>query len=192
MASDVSICSNALLMLGAQPINSLSENSDRARLCAGLFETTRDDVLRSHFWNCATTRTTIAPDVATPAFDYAYQFTLPSDWIRTISVGEYGYETDYRQEGRKILSDESSLKLTYIYKNTDVTTWDVSLVKAMTHAMQAALAYPITQSASMAQVADQQLAMYMKRARAIDGQDTPPETMGDFPLMNSRFTGNAW
>lgn len=190
MANAVSICSNALLSLGAQPINSLSENNDRARLCNSLWETVRDDVLRSHFWNCAIKRTTLAADVDTPAFDYSYQFTLPTDWIRNVQVGEYGYESFYRCEGRKILCDESSLKLVYVYRNESVGTWDVSLINAMTYAMAARMAYPITQSASQAQLAEQQLAMYMKRARAVDGQDDMPETMGDFPLIAARYGGN--
>ena len=190
MATEVSICSNALLMLGAQPINSLTENNDRARLCNSLFDTVRDDVLRSHFWNCATKRLALAPDVTAPAFDYSYQFTLPSDFIRLQQVGEYGYESDYRQEGNKILCSESTLKIVYIYRNESVETWDVSLINAMQHAMAAKLAYPITQSASLSQVMDQQLNMFMKRARAVDGQDNPPETMGDFPLLAARY--GAW
>jgi hypothetical protein len=60
----------------------------------------------------------------------------------------------------------------------------------MTYAMAARLAYAITQSASQVQVSEQQLAMYMKRARAIDGQDDMPETMGDFPLIAARYGGN--
>jgi len=186
MATAVSICSNALLLLGAQPINSLTENNDRARLCNSLFEVIRDDVLRSHFWNCCIKRVAIAADSTAPAYDYSYQFTLPSDWIRNISVGLYGRECDYRCEGRKILCDESTLYLKYIYKNEDVSTWDSSLVNAMHHAIAARIAYAITQSASLAQAMDQQLSMFMKRARAIDGQDEPPETMGDFPLINAR------
>lgn len=186
-ASAVSICSNALVMLGAQSISSLSESVDRARICNAVYKTVRDDVLRSHFWNCAIKRVSLSPDVTTPAFDYSYQYTLPSDWIRTCSIGEYGEEVDFKPEGRKILCDESSLKLVYVYRNEDVTTWDASLVNAMTYAIKAAIAYPITQSASMLQVAQQELSMYMKRARAVDGQDAPPETMGDFPLLAARM-----
>lgn len=36
--SHVSICSNALLMLGAQPINDFSESNDRARLMSNLYD----------------------------------------------------------------------------------------------------------------------------------------------------------
>ena len=187
MATKVSICSNALLLLGAQSISSLTEDTPRARLCAGLFDSVRDDVLRSHFWNCCIKRVQLSPDVDSPAFDFTYQYTLPSDWVRSIQVGEYGYEVDYKHEGRKILCSESSLSLVYVYRNEDVSTWDVSLIQAMQYAMAAALAYPITQSASQGQVMEQKLAMYMKRARAIDGQDDPPETMGDFPLIAARY-----
>lgn len=187
MASAVSICSNALLLLGANPISSLTENNDRARVCNSLFEVIRDDVIRSHFWNCCIKRVAIAPDSTSPAYDYSYQYTLPTDWLRNMSVGQYGSEVDYRCEGRKILCDESTLYLKYIYRNEDVSTWDSALVNAMHHAVAARIAYPVTQSASLGQAMDQQLSMFMKRARAIDGQDDPPETMGDFPLYASRF-----
>jgi len=77
MATSVSICSNALLRLGAQTIASLSESNDRARLAANLYETVRDSTLRSHPWNCAVKRVVLAPDTDVPAFDFAAQFTLP-------------------------------------------------------------------------------------------------------------------
>src|SRR5262245_34886808 len=93
VASVVNICSNALLSLGAQPINDLAEDSDRARLAANLWEPVRDYVLRRHTWNCAVKRVALAPDVAAPAFDYAFQFTLPPDFMRLLSVGESGVES---------------------------------------------------------------------------------------------------
>lgn len=39
MASSISICSNALLALGAHPINSFGENSEHARLCSNIYPT---------------------------------------------------------------------------------------------------------------------------------------------------------
>src|SRR3546814_19099578 len=74
MTTEVSICSNALLRLGADPINSFDEadnfgsNIERARLCANLWPNVRRQVIRSHPWNCATTRVVLSPDAAAPAF----------------------------------------------------------------------------------------------------------------------------
>lgn len=186
MATRVSICSNALLMLGAQPINDLTEDLDRARLAANLYQSVRDDILRAHPWNCAVKRVVLSPDTAPPAYGYAYQFRLPSDWLRTLSVGDYGAETDYRSEGRMLLANENVLKLRYIFRNEDESSWDAMLVHCMTLAMAARMAYAITQSASLEQVRLQELEMALRRARATDGQDDPPETFGDFRLLNSR------
>lgn len=188
MASKVSICSNALLMLGADPLNSLSDTSDHAVMCLNLYPAARDVVLRSHPWNCAIKRVVLAPNATAPLFDYAYSFNLPADWLRTLSVGDSSYATDYVSEGRQLLSDESSLPLRYVFRNEDENTWHAGLVEAVTMAMAERLAYPITSSASMQQTMMQKLQEVLKRARAEDGQEDPPETLGDFPLLASRLS----
>ena len=48
--SAVSICSNALLLLGDKPIDSFDINNDRTRLVANLYTSKRDKVLRAHPW----------------------------------------------------------------------------------------------------------------------------------------------
>lgn len=191
MATKVSICSNALLMLGAKTINSLSEDSDRASLASNLYDSQRDAVLRSHPWNCAVKRVVLAPDAAAPAFDYGAQFTLPGDWLRTISVGNENDEMDYKHEAGKILANGTVLPLRYIFRNEVEATWDALLVSAMELKMASEMAYPITGSASMADMLHQKFLQILRQARAIDGQDDPPQTMGDFPLLNSRFGGRA-
>lgn len=188
MVSKVSICSNALLMLGADPINSLADTSDQAVLCKNLYPVTRDSVLRAHPWNCAIKRVVLAPNATAPLFDYANSFNLPSDWLRTLSVGEDGSAIDYVSEGRQLLSDESSLSLRYVFRNEDENTWHAGLVEAVTLAMAHRLAYPVTSSTSMMDSKMNELQMFLKRARAEDGQEDPPETMGDFPLLASRLS----
>lgn len=191
MATKVSICSNALLLLGAKTINSLSEDSDRASLASNLYDSQRDAVLRSHPWNCAVKRVVLAPDATAPAFDYGAQFTLPGDWLRTISVGNENYEVDYKHEAGKILANGTVLPLRYIYRNDNEATWDAMLVSAMELKLAAEMAYPITGSASMADMMHQKFLQTLRQARALDGQDDPPQTLGDFPLLNSRFGGHA-
>ncbi len=79
MPSVVDICNEAMDLLGAATITSLTENSKEARLCNRRFETVRDSVLRSHPWNVAIVRTDIAADSDAPAFGFTHQFTLPTD-----------------------------------------------------------------------------------------------------------------
>jgi hypothetical protein len=187
--SAVQVCSNALLLLGAQTINAFTDNSDRAKLVSNLWANCRDAVLRSHPWNCAVEIVQLAPDATTPAFDWTYQFTLPGDCLRILSVGEEGETPEYRVRRRKILCDENPLNLTYLYRNEDVASWDSLLVEAMTAYMAMTCAYPITKSAS---VQEQMASLYkfkLQQAKAVDGQEQPPEQMGDFPFMDARVIG---
>lgn len=189
MHTSVSICTNALLMLGAQTIASLTENTDRARLCANLYPTVRDDLLRAHPWNCAVKRVQLAPETTAPAWGYSYAYALPPDWLRTLAVGDDGFEIDYRHESGKLLADANPLKFRYIWRNDQEATWDAAMVNAITLAMAARMAYAITQSNAREQALQQELVITLKRARAADGQDDPPQTLGDFPLLNARYGG---
>lgn len=196
MATDITICSNALLRLGANKFNSFDqanpsgENNSQVQLCVDLWPTVRRQVLRANTWNCALKRVTLNPDVTAPAFGFAYRFAKPADWLRNVFVGTHPEDRlVWRTEGGFFLSDESTFPLLYVYDNTDPQTYDSALVEIMEVAMAAALAVPVTQSTSLAgQLADLLHAMLVQ-ARGLDANDDPGETLGDFPLMASRFGG---
>lgn len=187
MATGVSICSNALLMLGSQTINDFNEPVVRASIAANLYPTVRDDLLRTHPWNCTIKRVLLAPDATPPAFGYDNQFELPADFLRVLEVGQAGLQIDYLVEGRHILANATSVELRYVYLNPVENTWDANLVALMTLAMAAAMAYAITQSAAVRDSLKQDLEMAKKVARAVDGQEDPPQTLGDERMYASRF-----
>lgn len=193
MATGVSICSNALLMLGAQTINDFADqtNLDRAKLCSNLYPTVRDDLLRSHPWNCCIKRVVLAPDAEAPAFGYSHSFELPADFSRVLEVGTSGQQIDYLVEGRTIQASTTVLELRYVFRNEVESTWDAHLVALATQAMCAALAYPVTQSSAKQAGEEQKLELMLRRARSVDGQEDPPQTMGDERLYAARF-GSYW
>lgn len=194
MTTAVSIASNALLRLGSDPINSFDEadtfgdNIDRTRIASNLWPTVRRQVLRSHPWNCAVKRVLLSPDVMPPAFGYRQRFQIPSDWLRTVAVGERpGEFCDYVTEGGFLLSNDDAVLLTYIFDNDNPATYDATMVGVMEAAMAAALAYPVTKSTTLAAELSAELRSMMASARALDSQDDPPQTLGDYPLLRSRF-----
>ena len=185
--SAVSICSNALLLLGDAPISDFSEENDRTRMVANLYQAKREKVLRLHPWNCAVKRVVLSPDVDVPAFDWAYQFQLPDDWLRTLSAGLDGDLDDYQIEGRKILMDTNICYLRYIFNNDVEATWDSLLVEAMQQVMVAALTYPVTKSTTKQATEEEIVKMVLKSARTVDGQEQPAEQLGDSPLLSHRM-----
>ncbi len=187
-ATSVSVCSNGLLLLGAKPFSDFSEPQDHVTLCANLYPSIRDTTLRAHPWNCATKRVLLSPLSTKPAFDFQYEFQLPSDWLRTIQVGTKDNKIPYRSEGRKILANVAALPLVYIFRNEIPGTWSTNLIHVMELAMAASLAYPVTSSTSLMQAKQQELAAALKFAKAIDGQDDPPEEFEEGSFVESRFT----
>ena len=187
MASSVSICSNALLILGENPINDFKEDSDSARLCSNVYPTVREDLLRKHPWNCAVKRVVLSPSSTAPVFGFAYQFPLPGDLLRVLSVGDESDDIQYQLEGRKVLANINALKLRYIFRNDDESTWDPALVALAEAFMAAKIAYAVTGSASLRDALTQEAAYLLRQAKAIDGQEDPPEELGGYPLLTSRF-----
>lgn len=187
-ASSISICSNALILLGAKPISSFTE-SDRGAAMGNLYPFAREEVLRAHPWNSATKRVMLPPLAAPPLFDFRYAFQLPSDWLRTIQVGRLDVPIEYTIEGRQILCDVPSLPFVYVWRNEVESSWDATLISVMTYYMKAAMAYWITQSTTQTQTASQEFLTVLRQAKSINGQDEGPQTLGDFPLLVQRQSG---
>lgn len=186
--SSVSICSNALLALGAHPINDFNENTEHARLCANKYATLRDDLLRRHPWNCAIKRVVLAPETDAPAYGWGYQFAMPGDALRVLSVGyENQPPLDYTVEGRAILANTTVLPLRYIWRNEDVSSWDSSMVRLLEMIVQAELAYAVTGSASLQANLKNEAEFLFKAAKAQDSQETPAQELGGYPTFESRF-----
>ena len=190
-ATNESICNAALLALGANPIVSLAAaNDDKARLCAGLFPTVRDRILRAHPWNCCIKRETLSPWAATPEFDWPFQYSLPPDFVRALAVGELGSEAEFRIEGRRLLTDVIPCLLRYVFQNENPATWDAGLVAVVTAFMAAALAYPITTKTTMRDSMLVEAAAVLSAAKSVDGQDDTGEMWGDSRLLASRMRGS--
>lgn len=189
MTTAVSICSNALLMLGKEPIADFNDGSDRAKYCVNMYPIVRDGLLRKHFWNCAIKRALLSKLTTAPAFGYSAQFQLPADFLRIYEVGMPGSAVeDFQIEGRMILANADALPLRYVFRNTNEETWDASLVHVATLTMAAILAYPVTQSASLRDAMQQDALRALREAKATDAQENPSETMGDeFPLIAGRY-----
>ena len=190
MATEVSICSNALRKLGDDPITSLTEDTERARLCNAFYESSRDSLLRSHPWNFAITRATLAQLSTTPAYGLAYQYALPTDpyCLRVLEMEYQDYIfkiENLATEGRVLLTDESTAKILYIARITDTTLFDSLFVDLLTAKLATNLAYAITGSLKVQEQMYKLFQLKLSEARSIDGQegfidDLVSDTFTDF------------
>ena len=152
--SDVSICNIALGKLGAQHITSLTENSKNGRMCNKYYEHVRDLVLRSHPWNCAICRQSLAPLSEDPLEEWEYQYQLPADprCLRVLSINAAESvlnPSEYTIEGRKLLTNEDTVILKYIKRMVDPSEMDELLIEAIATKLAATMAYDLTHDAQL-------------------------------------------
>ena len=169
MASTVDICNGALNQLGATTILSLTEDSKNARLCNSRYTQVRDAVFRSHPWNCLQKRIELAVDTTAPAWGFSFAYTLPSDCLRLLRILDY--ESNYKVEGRKILSNTSSMRILYIARVTDPNEYDELLRETLSAALGADIAFGITSNNQTSQNMYQLFQDKLRDARFVDSTE---------------------
>jgi len=176
MATDVSICSNALRRLGDDPITSFSDDTERARLCNAFFPDARDHILRSHPWNFAITRASLSKLSAVPKYGYAYMYSLPNDpyCLRVLEMEFPDYifkiEND-ATNGRVLLTDQDAAKILYVARITNPSLYDSMFVDLLTAKLSVDLCYAVTGSTALQTQMDKTYQQKLSEARSIDGQE---------------------
>lgn len=201
MTSTVDIANYALNSLGASNISSFSENSKPARIINQRFDSVRDSVFRSHPWNCLIRRAELAKEVEKPAFGYKNQFALPTNpyCLRVLEFtnGSMSYPQDsifnnsggpvFVIEGRKLLSDEDTVKIKYVARVTDPQEYDANLIDLLASAVAFEISYAITGSNTVKQLMAAEYTDKLKQATFVDGTEGAPQRLEASEFIESRF-----
>lgn len=188
VSSETQLCNNALLRIGAATISSLADGNLTANVCQQLYSPTRDSLLQQHFWKFALKRAALAADVTAPAFGWAYQYPLPSDYIRLKSV--YNCTSEYKHEGNYILTDQSApLNIVYVASIVDTTKYDPLFTKALTLLLALEIAErmgrPASEMAGISQAYDRALQL----AKRVNSQDDIPDQLSQSAYLDARSGG---
>lgn len=175
--TDVDICNSALTKVGAERITSLTEESERARIMAEQYPKLRDKLLRSHPWNFAIERLTLALSVGTPAFEFTYKFAIPNDCLRILQIDS---REKWQKEGEYIVSNSPTVGIKYIKKITDTSKYDASFAEALAAAIAADVSYSLVQSVTLKDALLKEAEQALRTARSFDAQEgTPQQVIAD-------------
>lgn len=196
MASSVTdLCNMALDSLGQESIMSAfpPDDSKQARACNKRYETARDAVLRAHRWNCATKRAVLTKLSNAPAFGFTSAHQIPSDFIRMANLDDLDilFRIEGGDDGRVLLSDESTVNLLYVYRLETVPLMDEGLKECIAARLAAEIAKKLTGDN---QVARDLYAVYKDKladAQYADSLESPVETLQDRTWLDSRVKGGA-
>lgn len=175
VALDIQICSNALLMVGADEINSFEDESQEAKLCASLYERTVRAMLELYPWRFSMKQASLNKVANfTPIAGYAYAYQLPTDRLRAV-FKPYS-TTDYRIVGDKLYTSASEFKVEYQARPAE-SIWSESFTRAVEFDMARALSIALLEDDSRADKYNQLVKQQLQRAKSVDGQQQP----GDEP-----------
>lgn len=184
-ATDISICNAALLMSGADDINSFSDNTTEAKLCNSVYQDTKKMLLQYHPWRFSLAQKDLGGAlVATPEFEFRYQYQLPTDFLRMLYIKD---DVGYKIYGTKIYTDNPTCVIVYQVDVSEsampayfVRCLQFHLAKIFTLSLQEDL----DKMSMFDRAADKEVA----RARSIDSQQQPNTEISlvNYTLLNVR------
>lgn len=173
--NEIDLINQALNYLGEPRIQSLTQNTTSAKYASDSIELSVRQVLRLHDWNSAQKRIKLSRLVEENLFGFKYNYQLPNDYIRLVSLNDY--EKDFKIEGRILTTDEDEIELLYIAYPRLFSDLDPGLIECIASKLAFNIAINVTgdkgAQVNMLELHERQLA----RARTNDAQESSPEDL---------------
>jgi len=183
--TDVAICNAALIMVGADDINSFSDDTVESKLCRSVYTTTKQALLQRHPWRFSLKQADLGGAlVSEPLFKWNYKYQLPPDLLRVIALEQ---EEEYEVFDRNIYTNASPCKIIY-QVNVSESTMPAYFIKCLHHELAKLFSMALQEDEGKMQLFERAADKEVARARSIDSQQQPnmkiPER--NFTLLNIR------
>lgn len=104
----VDLCSKALLLIGANAIQSFEDGSRESDVCSSIYELVRDTLFSNRYWAFTIQQRDLARLNETPLRDWKYVYALPAEIIRIRKVSN---SKDFDIMGGKLYSNNPTLSV---------------------------------------------------------------------------------
>lgn len=186
MATDISICSEALVKLGSRAITGFDGSTKGARLAEATYPTIREYMLGLKLWRFCTKTVDLSRvrgDPADPA--WAYQYNNPAAMVRLHAVKDQrGYQHNYRLQEGRIFTNIFPAKATY-QRAVVTPDFPIHFVMALVERCCFAWANTMTGEGRTVERFRRSRDQITAEAALIDGQNQEPIVLIDSPSGNS-------
>ena len=187
-ASKVLIISNAFVLLGSNPINSISTGNPIIAAASTIYDSLIPSLLSERPWRFALKQYSLSPLTDSPTLnEWSYIYQLPADCL-SVYRSYPNTHGGYAIYGNKLYSNIDSLQIEYI-ANVDESKFTKSFIMLAVYAMASNIAMPLTQKVSLAQYWDMKKDEQMSIASAIDSLCMPNIAIKTDPFLSARADG---
>lgn len=174
--TDISICSSALIMMGADEINSFDDATAEAKLASSVYIDTKEALLQYHPWRFSLIQKDLGGAlVDTPVIGWKYKYQLPSDLLRIISVDG---NPDYEVFGDALYTNQTTCKIVY-QKKVDEKDMPAYFVRCLQFQLARIFSISLQEDVAKMDMFDKSADKEMARARNIDAQQQPNSRIPD-------------
>ena len=182
MATDISMCSNALLLIGHGTISSFTEGGAGAEVASNLYDSTYENLLTLHRWRFAMAKAQLARLTSTPLNEWSYAFQLPSNYLVVIKTNP---NIDYEIYEDKLYANVQEVAIDYLFKVNE-TRLPPYFIKLVEFHLAAQFAIPVTDNSTKAEEYRKMYEDQLRRAKFIDSQARPNDAVVDSPFVEVR------
>lgn len=209
MATQVSICNEALTLLGQDAIDAADLAGDlntRATALADVYTQAMEQLLRMHPWNFATAKADLTNLNETdedylPEWGFGYYYELPSGCLKVLYCQDRGIVwrvetyTFNSTTAKYLTTDESEISIAYIRTftaGTDESLFDPLFVSAFSALLAAKTAYRITKDMAMNKEMWALFFEIMKDARFADSTESHVQQVEATTWVDARSGGYGY
>jgi hypothetical protein len=197
----ITICSDALLMLGAKAISSFNDGTDESSVCDRLYPDIRDSTLMMYPWSFSMKKIALARLITAPGSVWKYAYQLPGDRLGspravydTAAVGATPRK-EWEIQGDQVLTNLDAVYIDYQYSVGEfaMPQYFVQLLK---YQVAWHIAEPITEQAEKAgfwrrmalgEAGENGRGGYFRQATQIDGANNSIKVIDDYTLITARY-----
>ena len=169
MATEVSICNQAISWLGGNRIISLDDGTVEANLCKDNYAHLRDVVLEAKAWTFAVSRIKLARLSEDPLYGFAAAFAIPSEILTVLQVSGGNVDAAgtglgparkslgngaeqriiWQREGQTIVCNEQAVYARCITRVTDPSKFSPGFVQSLAARIAREISMPLTHSQTL-------------------------------------------
>jgi hypothetical protein len=188
----VDIANLALTYLGEAPINSLTQQTNSAKVCNDLIDPAVRFVLSEHNWNRPRRRAKLAKLAGAPEFGFDFKFQLPVDFIKVVDVNQRRYEWVI-EDNTLHANIREDVELTYVAYPSDFSILNSQQVAAIASYLAFLGSIRITGNYADQERMNQLYEKHLGRAKTKDARETGPQeetlyedTLRESPMIQRR------
>jgi len=199
--TDVSICSEALILLGQTAITSFDDGTAGAGAASKIYPKVKSSTLGMYPWTFTLAKVQLGQLAAAPTNVWEYAYQLPSQMLTGVPRKVFASDSvganvikDYEIQGNQLLTDYTKIFVDF-QQTVDEQSMPDYFVKLLTYQMAWHLAIPITDQATMLDtyrtialgtMAESGRGGYFRTATNIDSAGQSTTVIGDYLLTEVR------